>query len=88
MNINIIGNQVPTSFDVVCSNCEWTGVVTINQPENLNELSVGDQINFTKNSEENHMCPGCNKGYIYGVSGKYKRNKTTNHMDRIGDYEA
>lgn len=86
MNINIVGKDVPTSFDVVCSNCEWTGIATIQQPENLSELSVGNEITFTNNGDS-HKCPLCNIGYIHGVSGKYKRNSETNHMDRIGDYE-
>jgi len=87
MNVNIIGNTVPTSFDIVCSNCAWTGVLTTPQPENLSELSVGEKINFTNGDGDSHKCPSCNIGYIYGVSGKYKRNKESNHMDRIGDYE-
>jgi predicted RNA-binding Zn-ribbon protein involved in translation (DUF1610 family) len=86
MKVNIAGKIVPTSFDVVCSNCGWTGVATIDQPENLSELSVGKEIIFT-NEGENHKCPACSVGYIYGISGKYKRNKATNHMDRIGEYE-
>ena len=86
MNVNIIGKTVPTSFDVVCSHCTWTGVATIPQAENLSELSVGNEITF-KNGEDSHKCPSCNVGYIHGISGKYKRNKETNHMDRIGDFE-
>lgn len=86
MEINIVGKKVPTSFDVVCSNCEWTGTATIEQSENLSNLSVGGEIIFSHDGEK-HKCPSCKTGYIYGVSGKYKRNPETNHMDRIGDYE-
>ncbi|WP_423251176.1 hypothetical protein [Klebsiella pneumoniae] len=88
MNINIVGKTVPTSFDVVCSNCTWTGVATTPQPENLSDLSVGNEITFTNDNGENHKCPSCKIGYIHGVSGKYRRNKDTNHMDGIGDYQA
>ncbi|VDB02950.1 hypothetical protein BANRA_05882 [Klebsiella pneumoniae] len=35
MQININCKSIPTSFDVVCSNCEWTGVATLDYPENV-----------------------------------------------------
>ncbi|SSI60753.1 Uncharacterised protein [Klebsiella pneumoniae] len=41
MQININCKSIPTSFDVVCSNCEWTGVATLDYPENVKTLSVG-----------------------------------------------
>ncbi len=37
MNVNIIGNTVPTSFDIACSNCAWTGVLTTPQ---LHEFTI------------------------------------------------
>ncbi|MBF0877625.1 hypothetical protein HKD21_12320 [Gluconobacter cerevisiae] len=83
MDINIISENVPTSFDLVCSKCDWSGVGTIEIPKNIKEMSVGGKITF-----ENAKCPKCKDGDIYGVSGKYKRNDVTNHMDRIGDYES
>ena len=39
MQININCKSIPTSFDVVCSNCEWTGVATLDYPENVTTLS-------------------------------------------------
>ncbi len=86
MQINVSGKSIPTSFDVVCSNCEWTGVATLDYPENVTTLSVGGEINFTQNGEP-HKCPQCGVGYIHGKSGTYKRNSATNHMDRTGDFE-
>lgn len=86
MNINITGNNIPTSFDVVCSACDWTGVATLDLPEKISNLSLGGEIKFTAN-EEDTKCPKCKVGYIYGVSGKYKRNKNSNHMERVGDHE-
>lgn len=83
MNIDIISENAPTSFDVVCSKCDWTGTVTAEIPKNIKEISTGEGIVF--NSVK---CPKCKKGEIYGISGKYKRNDETNHMDRIGDYEG
>ena len=44
MQININCKSIPTSFDVVCSNCEWTGVATLDYPENVTTLSVGGEI--------------------------------------------
>lgn len=87
MEINIIGKNIQTSFDVVCSNCEWTGVATLDLPEKITNISVGEEINFTTEGEQ-PKCPQCNIGYIYGMSGTYKRNPQTNHMDRIGDYQG
>jgi DMSO/TMAO reductase YedYZ molybdopterin-dependent catalytic subunit len=86
MEINITGKNTPTSFDVVCSHCEWTGVATLDLPEKVTTISVGGEINFTS-ADEQPKCPQCNIGYIYGISGTYKRNTETNHMDRIGDYQ-
>lgn len=85
MDITIAGSYVPTSFDVRCSKCEWTGVATIDQPEKLKELSVGEEIRF-QNGDKDHLCPNCHEGYIHGISGRYVRNES-NHMERVGDYE-
>ncbi len=87
MNVNIEGKKVPTSFDVFCSDCDWSGAITVQMAENFAELAVGEAITFADNNDKPHKCPSCKKGNIYGKSGKYKRNPTTNHMDRIGDYE-
>lgn len=85
MNINISGKTVPTSFDVVCSNCEWTGVATLELPEKVTSIAVGGEINFSTEGEQ-PKCPQCKIGYIHGMSGTYKRNASTNHMERIGNY--
>jgi predicted nucleic-acid-binding Zn-ribbon protein len=82
MNINIISENVPTSFDVVCSKCDFTGTATVEIAKNIKEISSGEGIKF-----DGAKCPKCKYGDIYGISGKYKRNDQTNHMDRIGDYE-
>lgn len=51
MQININCKSIPTSFDVVCSNCEWTGVATLDYPENVKTLSVGGEINWGSKRE-------------------------------------
>ncbi|WP_368879959.1 hypothetical protein [Proteus terrae] len=86
MELKINSPYVKTSFDVVCTDCKWSGTATIDTPENLNQISVGEAINFST-PEGPAKCPSCKTGNIYGLSGTYKRNKQTNHMDRIGDYQ-
>lgn len=86
MNINITGKHIPTSFDVNCSNCEWTGVATLDLLEKITSIAVGGGINFTI-ADKQTKCPQCKVGSIYSISGIYKRDSGTNHMIRVGDYE-
>lgn len=85
MELNINGPTVPTIFNVVCSECDFTGTATIEMAGNINQIEVGEAINF-KDGDKHHTCPACQKGYIYAKGGKYVRNAETNVMERIGDY--
>ncbi|MNP37059.1 hypothetical protein D3C76_1304830 [compost metagenome] len=87
MNLNIKGATVPTTFNIVCSECDFTGTGTIDMAANIKQIEVGESINF-KNGDDNHICPVCHKGYIYAKGGKYIRNEKTNVMERVGDYEG
>lgn len=86
MELNIAGKKAPTSFDVSCSNCSWTGVATLNMWVNLSTIAIGGKMNFSVNGVP-QKCPACKVGEIYAKGGKYKRNVETNHMERIGDFE-
>jgi len=84
MKIQMNSDLVKTSFDVVCDKCEWTGVITLDQP-NIAEIAVGGTIDFST-SDGPCPCPVCKTGSLHTKSGVYRRNKATNHMERVGDY--
>ncbi len=84
-NLNINAENAPSIFDVVCSECNFTGTATVEIPK-ISQLSVKETIQFTDNNG-NIKCPSCMQGNIYAKSGIYKRNNDTGYMERIGDYE-
>lgn len=87
MELNIQATTVPTTFNVMCSECHFTGSAIIEMASNIKQIQAGEAINFT-NKNVAHVCPACHAGYIYAQSGNYIRNEKTNVMERVGDYEG
>lgn len=76
-NITVVGDLVPTTYDIVCKHCNVTGTLTYQAPR-IASLTVGGVINFT-----NVNCSNCgNEGGIYAPTGTYVRDDKTGRMNR------